>query len=331
MDLKASQDIVFSLSAKRGKLVYAKKRDAYFFRLRKVRQISWFSSVDVEAGSLTRKSFLASWPRLVNRRSGLPFMMESGKRQPGKPSADLVRLSSPQRKGNGLLFEATLSNKASRKQINQAQRSLANVRNPRLQFAGTLSMLVYRKNLKTRNFKEKDLRGSDLTGVTFRNSNFKKSKLNGINAIAADLSGSRFNSASMAQIDLTGADLSKTVFAEATATDALLDGVNAVRSDFSYTNLANSSLVNADLNGSNFTAANMTGIKAIGANFGGADLRGADLTNSDVRFANFINANLNNVTFASVDFEGAVFDGASFVGATCFDSDKLVNSSCPFV
>ena len=262
MDLKASQDIVFSLSAKRGKLVYAKKRDTYTFSLRKVSQISWFSSVDMQAGSLTRKSFLASWPRLVNRRSGLPFMMESGKRQPGKPSADLVRLSSPQRKGNGLLFEATLSNKASRKQINQAQRSLANVRNPRLQFAGTLSMLVYRKNLKTRNFKEKDLRGSDFTGVTFRNSNFKKSKLNGINAIAADLSGSRFNSASLAQIDLTGADLSKTVF-EATAADALLDGVNAVRSDFSYANLAHSSFINADLNGSNFTAANMTGIKAI--------------------------------------------------------------------
>ena len=330
MDLDASQDIVFSLSAKKGKLIYAKKQDSYSFRLKKVSQISWFSSIDAKAGSLTRKSFLDSWSRLVNRRSGLSFMMESGKRQPGKPSADLIRLSLPERKGGGLIFEASLSNKASQKQINQTVRSLANVHNPRLQFAGTLSMLIYRKNIRTRNFKDRDLRGTDLTGVTFQNSNFKKSNLSGVTAISSDLSGSRFNSASMNQIDLTASDLSKSVFSEATATDALLDGVNAVRSDFSYTNLAGSSLVGADLNGSNFTAANMTGVTAIGANFAGADLRGADLSGSNVRFANFQNANLNNVVFADVDFGGAVFEGASFVGATCFDRDKLVNHTCPF-
>ena len=329
MDLKASQDILFTLKAKKGSLSYKKKHDIYAFNLKKVAQITWFSAIDFQAGTLSRKNFVGSWSRLVGK-AGLSFLLESGRKEAGKPSTEFVKLYSPRRKAKGLEFSASFASAASLKQVNNGVKSLESVSNPRLQFAGTLSKLVYRRNLKSRNFKGKDMRGSEWTGVTFQNSNFQKSKLNRIDAVSADFSRSNFNSASMNRMDLTGSDLSKSSFSDASITDALLDGVNAVKSDFSYANIARSNFIGADLNDSNFTAANMTEVKAIGANFAGADLRGADLTGADVRFANFINANLNNTTFASVDFEGASFGGATFVGATCFDENKLVSQPCLF-
>ena len=329
MNLEASQDISFSLEAKKGSLSYKKKQDLYSFKLKKISQITWFSATEFEAGSLNRKNFIDSWSRLVGK-AGLSFVLESGRKVSGNPSTQFVKLYSPRKKSNGLEFVASFIRRASPKQVNAGIKTLEMVANPSLRFAGTLSKLIYRKNLRSRNFKGKDMSGSEWTGVTFQNSNFMKSKLSNVNAVTADFSRSNFNSASMSGIDLTGSDLAGSTFFEASIPDALLNGVNVVKSDFSYANIARSSFIGADLNDSNFTAANMTEVKAIGANFAGADLRGADLTGADVRFANFINANLNNTTFASVDFEGANFSGASFIGATCFDNDKLVSQPCPF-
>ena len=329
MDLKASQNISFSLKAKKGSLSYKKNQDSYYFNLKKIGHITWFSATEFEAGALNRKNFVDTWSRLIGN-VGLSFLLESGRKEAGNPSSQFVKLYSPRRRANGLEFAVSFSRRATPKQVSNGIKSLRKVINPNLQFAGTLSKLIYRKNLRSRNFEGTDMSGSEWTGVTFQNSNFKKSKLKNVNAVSADFTRSNFNSASMSGIDLTGSDLSGSTFFEASIPDALLNGVDAVKSDFSYADVSGSSFIGADLVNSNFTAANMTEVKAVGANFAAADLRGADLTGADVRFANFINANLNNTTFASVDFEGANFGGASFIGATCFDENKIVDQPCPF-
>lgn len=120
------------------------------------------------------------------------------------------------------------------------------------------------------NFRNQDLRGQSLSGLTLAGSDFTNAVLTGVDLAGAQLSGAIFSNAYMRGTSLIGADL----------TNADLSEAILVGADLSGANLTSGYLDDADLTGATLTGARLVGVKMRGTDFTEATLIGADFYGS---------------------------------------------------
>jgi uncharacterized protein YjbI with pentapeptide repeats len=172
--------------------------------------------------------------------------------------------------------------------------------------------------------------------VVLRHRNLPKADLRKIELSYADLVGTDFRSANMAEAVLDGADCTGANFSRAQLRDAMLDHSNftaadGYRADFSYTHCHHVNFATARLNRANFRGAHCSW-----THFDLAQLRGADFTSAtcraqfqyaDLQNACFNGAKLDGANFASADLSGASFNSGSTLSGTNFASADLYGAT----
>lgn len=181
----------------------------------------------------------------------------------------------------------------------------------------------------TRNCKQQDLEGVNLTGanlsyVDFRYSNLSSAILNGANLTEADLTGS---------VNLNYTQLVKSNLQSAKLNDASLRGADLTGAVLKYAYLSGADLTGAVLNNADLTAARVFGWILFGAtltganmtqvDFGRTDLRGKDLTGVNLTGAYLAEAYLNGANLTGANLTGAKLTGADLTGA------NLTGATCP--
>jgi uncharacterized protein YjbI with pentapeptide repeats len=131
---------------------------------------------------------------------------------------------------------------------------------------------------------EADLRGSNLSGMTFL----------GIDIRYSDLSASDLRNSNLSFSNLNGINLSSAHLSSSKLIHSILWGANLVRADLSKGNLSCADLTFANLSFSNLCFTNLWGAILINSDLRGADLRGANLTNAQLD-----NAMLENTIFGN--------------------------------
>lgn len=112
-------------------------------------------------------------------------------------------------------------------------------------------------------FRNADLHGVDLSGLSIVGSDFRGANLRG-----ANLSGSKLSGDSLVDADVSGANL----------VGARLSGVDVGGASFDHANLHGAHLTGIDLSHANLTAADLTDARMEGCDLSGADLHGARTT-----------------------------------------------------
>jgi uncharacterized protein YjbI with pentapeptide repeats len=154
-------------------------------------------------------------------------------------------------------------------------------------------------------FGGRDLRGADLSGVSYtgadfartdlRDANLRGARLTGASFRDADLRGANFDGAELIGISLRGAKLAGARFGGSNLTGVDLRGVIDGSSDVDARGLLHSCtgcdlqdavLNGRDLSGIAIVGADLKDARARGTNFRGSDIRGMDVANADLRDAN---------------------------------------------
>lgn len=150
--------------------------------------------------------------------------------------------------------------------------------------------------------------GANLSSVRFQNLDLTKAKLQGVNFIYADLSGSDLTGVDLTGVNLTGVNLSGATLEGANLTNATMFELISDKIVGTPVNMPTNwrliggfiigprvNLRGANLTGLDLRNIDMTGVNLDVANLTGADLRGAKLTGGKIDGTNFTGAQLTNV------------------------------------
>ena len=140
--------------------------------------------------------------------------------------------------------------------------------------------------MKTR----KMLRDMNLSGGTFRRTDFSRSDLLETRLSGADLFGATLTRVRLVKADLSGADLGK---------------AEASRANFENANLSGAKLTKAEMPRANFAGADLTAADLSKTELGRVNFQKANLTDASLRFANVARVDFRDSNLAGVDFTGA--------------------------
>ncbi|MEC7983935.1 MAG: pentapeptide repeat-containing protein, partial [Myxococcota bacterium] len=193
---------------------------------------------------------------------------------------------------------------------------------------------IYHRDPKTQARAERqDRRGADLRGYQFTAVNWSGSQLS-----QSQMSGIRFEYASLVkadlrQSDLTGARLNETTLDGALLEKSILTGVSLRKSSLIGAQMRLTRILDADLReldctGAALPSCDISGSDASQAIFAGANLRdalftGTNLQNASFRSANLIGASFHQAILKDVDLRGAEVEGADFSGSYGLTPDQL--------
>ncbi|WP_315791576.1 pentapeptide repeat-containing protein [Fischerella sp. JS2] len=171
-------------------------------------------------------------------------------------------------------------------------------------------------------FKQADLRDTNLSRVLMVRTDFSRANLKGSNLTNARLVNANLSSAQLMGADvrgavlenasLTGADLSEAIFNDADLYAARLGRVIAIGTQLPFANLSKTDWQAADLSGANLQRADLSN----------ANLSATSLTNANLRSANLTGVNFRNADLSLADLRGANLTEADFQGAILFPAKQ---------
>lgn len=179
-------------------------------------------------------------------------------------------------------------------------------------------------NLSSINFRERDLKGINFCGTSFRLTNLSKSDFSDAILSNSDLSWTML----MAAI-LEFTDLRNTVLVEADLGEANLFGSNLTKAKLRKAVLIEAEIIEANLSGADLTEAklsearlwnsNMIEANCHSTNFYRTDISGADFSRANLSHANLTLSTAVRTNFTSVDFTGACIENWNINSETVFD------------
>jgi uncharacterized protein YjbI with pentapeptide repeats len=165
------------------------------------------------------------------------------------------------------------------------------------------------KELKNVDLSNADLSNKDLSLIIFENSLL----------VAANLSGSNFNSTLFHHVDFSGANFRNSKLIRTTIAECI-----AVNTDFSTSNFTNSYLHQCDFSGSEFIDAEIIDVQFIGCslvscNFSFANLYRTKIEQNDCSKTLFTKANLTSASLINVCVQGAYFWNSRIFGLSAWE------------
>lgn len=205
-----------------------------------------------------------------------------------------------------------------------------------------------------RDFKEKNIKGHDLSNAQLRDvnlsgaswyyltqkhewknhpPNFSGANLENAKFVQTDLAGSNLTEANLTKADLTeasidSADLQNANLQGADLTEADLDSADLQNASLQEANLTKIGLENANLENANLQRANLTkaSLKSANlekANLEEADLKLTDISNSNLSEANLTNAYLVGAELVDANLRKACLEGANLEAANLENADLI--------
>ncbi|MBW4492201.1 MAG: pentapeptide repeat-containing protein [Oscillatoria princeps RMCB-10] len=170
-----------------------------------------------------------------------------------------------------------------------------------------------------------DDRIADLSGAELKQANFSEATLVLALMNRANLMRAELNKANLFRARLSGANLSSAQLLQADLRQAVLSDVSLTGAELREAKLAGANLQGARLGqvtakGASFQAANLSASEWLGADLSGADFSGSNLQNSDLSSARLAGANLSGAqlqraSLRNADLVGADLRGANLAGA----------------
>jgi len=179
------------------------------------------------------------------------------------------------------------------------------------------------------------LEQTDLSGISFRNTNLNQANLKNSRFASAGEDGrletfddwiSDLSGADLTEADLTGAFFSNTLLKYTNFLKANLNKANFSKADLTGANFSNAQLLGSNLQQANLTDAKFTGAQLVSADLSKANLRKARFTETKAPGANFQAGDLRQTNFKNADISAVNFSGANAQGAD-FTSAKLTGSN----
>ncbi len=174
--------------------------------------------------------------------------------------------------------------------------------------------------------RSKKLKGKDLTGGKFANTDFSYSTLRDVNFKNANLHRAVLVKASLANANLEGADMSKAQGMRANIQRAVLDRANLTKSEFSRADFANASLIEANLSKANFSRAIFSAADFSGANFSYSNISRADFRGAVLTGANFQGAYTLHARFEGADISDTLGLSYNQLSVACGNDATLLPS-----
>lgn len=171
-----------------------------------------------------------------------------------------------------------------------------------------------------------DDRIADLSGAELKQANFNEATLVLALMNRANLMRAELNKANLFRARLSGANLSSAQLLQADLRQAVLSDVSLTGAELREAKLAGANLQGARLGqvtakGASFQAANLTQSEWLGADLSGADFSGSNLQNADLSSARLTGANLSGAGLQRASLRNANLVGADLRGANLAGAD----------